>query len=134
MAFGVFDGIHEGHRMFLKEAKSCGDYLVAVAAQDSHVELLKGHSPKFCLAERLEALKEESVVDEAIPGDERIGTWGVVKKYRPEIIALGYDQQALKRDLESRMGEFDWHPEIRVMGAHEPRKNHSSLINKQITP
>lgn len=129
MVFGVFDGIHEGHRQFLKEAGTHGDYLIAVIAQDHIVKQLKGHLPKIELRGRFEALKKEDGVSKVVIGDAEIGGWEVVKKYRPEIIALGYDQHLLKKNLEERLKEFDWRPEIKVMSAYEPNKYHSSILS-----
>ena len=129
MVFGTFDGVHEGHRAFFAEAKSLGDYLVAVVAPDHIVEHLKGHLPKIDIGWRLERLKEEDNVDEVVMGDDELGTWDVVKKHRPAIVALGYDQTLLKKDLESALKDFDWHPEIKVMSAHEPNTYHNSLMD-----
>ncbi len=130
MVFGVFDCFHEGHRAFLKEAKSRGDYLIAVAAQDHIVEHLKGRLPRIDLTERLEALKKEVSVDEAVAGDSKIGTWEIVKKHKPDVIALGYDQPRLKESLEAHLNEFGYKPEIKFMNAHEPVKYHSSILNE----
>ena len=137
MVFGTFDCIHEGHRAFFKEAKSQGDYLIVVVAQDHIVEQLKGHLPKINLTGRFEALKKEAGVNEVVISDAKIGTWEVVKKYRPEVITLGYDQEALKKNLEAYLKKFDpfdklragWHPEIKVMHAYEPDKFHSSILS-----
>ena len=129
MVFGVFDGIHEGHRAFFKEAKSHGDYLIAVVAPDHVVEHLKGKMPAIDIGWRLEALKKEDGVAEVVMGDDDLGTWDVVKKYRPAVIALGYDQTLLKKDIESAMKQFNWNPEIKMMNANEPNMYHSSILN-----
>ena len=128
MVFGVFDGVHDGHRQFLKQAKSIGDYLVAVVAQDHVIEQLKGRLPRLTLAERLAHLESEDGVDEVLVGDAEHGTWNAVKKIGPDVIALGYDQQALKRDLESHLNTFDPRPKIVMLDAHKPDKLHSSII------
>lgn len=128
MVFGTFDGIHDGHREFLRQAKSYGDYLIAVLPQDHIVELLKNHLPNFKLTERIRMLREEKLVDEAVAGDSAIKTWGIVKKHRPDIIVFGYDQVDLKKALEEKLPEFDWPVEIKTAGPHEPDKFHSSLM------
>jgi FAD synthetase len=131
MVFGVFDGIHEGHRHFLKEAKRLGDYLIVVVAQDHIVAHLKGHFPNINIAERLEHLRLEDGVDEVVIGDRELSTYEVVKKYRPDIIALGYDQTLLKEDLERNLHKFDWPLELKVLSAYEPNIYHSSLLKDQ---
>lgn len=131
MVFGTFDGLHEGHRALFREAKKYGDYLIAVVAQDGIVAELKGRGPRFTFKERFEALGREDGIDEVIEGDSELGTWEVIKKYQPDVIALGYDQAELKKDLETHLSEFDWHLEIMVLPAHEPTKFKSSLLNKK---
>lgn len=132
MLFGVFDGIHEGHRAMLREAKQCGDYLIAAVAQDHIVEHLKGHLPKANFAERFEHLKEEDSVDEVVIGDAHLSTWQVVRKHQPEVIALGYDQTALKEDLEKRFNRLGCQPEIKVLKSFEPDTHHNFVINQKL--
>lgn len=130
MVFGVFDGIHEGHRSLFKQAKKLGDYLIAIVAQDHIVEHLKGHLPERNLAERFEHLKKEDGIDEAVIGDKELSTWEVVERYRPDVIALGYDQTVLKEDLEKNLKRLGVKPEIKVLKAYESETHHSSLLNK----
>ena len=46
MAFGSFDILHDGHKHYLKEAKSFGDYLVVIVARDENIVKFKGKKPK----------------------------------------------------------------------------------------
>ncbi len=128
MVFGSFDGIHEGHRAFLKEAKSQGDYLIAVVAQDDVIEHLKGHLPKINFSQRIAEIEKEDGVDKVVVGDSELGVYNVVKEHHPDIIALGYDQALLKEDLEKNMGKIGYRPEIRTMKAFEANTYHSSLL------
>lgn len=127
MVFGTFDGIHEGHRAFFRQARAHGDHLVVAVAQDTIVEQLKHHAPRKNMEERIDALIAEDVADAVIPGDAELGEYGTVKRHRPGVIALGYDQAALKRDLEEHLADFDWDIEIVVLAPHEPEKHHSSI-------
>jgi len=131
MVFGVFDGVHEGHRHFLKEAKALGDYLVVCIAQDHVVEHLKGHAPQLDVSERFDHLRQEDGVDEVVIGDHTLSTWEAVKKHKPDVIALGYDQTLLKEDLERHVQSFDWPVALRTVSAYEPNTYHSSLHNKE---
>lgn len=128
MVFGSFDGLHNGHRAFFKEARSHGDYLIAVLAQDHIIEHLKGRAPKLNLTERFEHLNKEDGVDEVAIGDKELSAWEVVQKYQPEIIAVGYDQATLREDLEKHLDRLGVKPEIKVMSAYEPDIYHSSKI------
>jgi len=64
-------------------------------------------------------------------GDAEIGAYEVVKRCRPNVIALGYDQTALKEDLENHLREFGWKLKIVTLGAYKPDTHHSSLLNKK---
>lgn len=130
MVFGVFDGIHEGHKAFLKEARTFGEYLIAVVAQNHIVRHLKGHLPQIDIGERLAHLEAEDNVDEVVIGDKEFSSWEVVKKYQPDVIALGYDQDMLREDLEKNVNQLGYVPEIVALSGFEPNVHHSSLLNK----
>lgn len=125
--FGTFDGIHEGHRSLFKQARMRGDQLIVAVAQDEVVEFLKGRPPRKELRDRMELIAREGVADIVVPGDTELGKYSVVARHRPDVIALGYDQDALRKDIESRLADFDWHIEIAVLKPHEPEKYHTSI-------
>jgi FAD synthetase len=97
---GAFNIIHPGHIFFLGKARKLGDYLVVVVANDKTVLRSKG-----LLVMRAESRKRilESLrmVDKAVIGDER-DFMKVVRTEKPDIIALGYDQ-----DLGSLKGQME---------------------------
>ena len=128
LAFGTFDGLHEGHREFFRQARLHGDYLVVAVARDEVVKQLKSRSPRKSLKERIEMLANETVADMIIPGDQELGSYEVVKRHRPHVIALGYDQAALKKDLEGHLQDFGWHIDIIVLEPHEPKRYHNRLL------
>ncbi len=130
MVFGVFDGLHEGHKNFLKEAKKSGEYLIVALAQDHIVRDLKKHDPKYNFGERLAHLEAEDAVDEVVIGDAKLSTWGVVNKYRPDVVVLGYDQRMLEEDLKKYLVKLDFNPELKVASSFEPNEYKSSIINK----
>ena len=130
MVFGVFDVVHAGHKAFFAQAKKYGNYLIVALTQDHIVEHLKLRLPKKSFVERFDHLKKEDFVDEIVIGDAELGTYEVVKKYKPDVIALGYDQKVLKKDLESHKKEFQWPLQILVMESFEPKKYHSSILKK----
>ena len=106
MVFGTFDGLHEGHRYFLNEAKKLGDYLIVAVAHDSAVNLFKNRAPRQDAGARVSAILSENLADEVVIGDEEQGSWEVLKKHRPDIVALGYDQRELRKSLEPLQKEF----------------------------
>lgn len=103
MVFGVFDGLHEGHRAFLRRAKTRGTELVVVVARDEVVRLLKNKTPRFNEGVRVRAIRASGLADRVALGDKKQGTYRVIVRWRPDSICLGYDQDALAADLQSRI-------------------------------
>jgi len=102
LAGGTFNIIHPGHIFFLEKAKELGDYLVVVVANDKTVLRNKGFLSMHA-AGRKKVLESLRIVDKAVIGDEK-DFMKVVRKERPGIIALGYDQKLdgdLKKQIES---------------------------------
>jgi FAD synthetase len=98
MATGVFDLLHPGHLWFLTEAKKLGDELVVVVARDQTARRLKHepYVPEVLRREMVEALKP---VDRAILGSAT-DIYATVAEVRPDVIALGYDQQFDEHEIE----------------------------------
>ena len=128
MVFGVFDGLHEGHKFFLREAKKFGGFLTVVVTKDKIVERMKGKSPRQGFTERKSLLEKETYIDEILEGDEEMDSWRVFEKCKPDIIALGFDQIDLKKSLEIYLTGIDWTPEIKIINSFKPEKYKSSLI------
>ncbi len=103
MVFGVFDGLHEGHRAFLTAARGQGSELIAIVARDSFVRAFKKKAPVRDERKRLLAMRKFPAADTADLADDVAGSYGVIKKFKPDIIAVGHDQDALAQDLRRRM-------------------------------
>jgi FAD synthetase len=91
VATGVFDIIHLGHLHFLEKAKELGDELVVVVARDSTARKMK-HEPITPEGMRVELVQALKPVDRAVLGYED-DMFRIIQEVRPDIIALGYDQQ-----------------------------------------
>ncbi len=107
MATGTFDIIHPGHGFFLEEAKKLGGEdakLVVILARDSTVRARK-RLPIIGEKQRLEVVKMLKPVDEAYLGSEK-DMFEVVHKIKPDIIAVGPDQdfdiKKLEKELKKR--------------------------------
>jgi len=101
MASGVFDILHPGHLRYLQEAKDHGDELVVVVATDATVRRRK-HEPITPENMRLELISALKMVDRAVLGSDG-DMFGVVERIRPDIIALGYDQNFDEREIEETL-------------------------------
>jgi FAD synthetase len=90
---GTFDFLHPGHIDFLSQAKRRGSSLVVVVSRDSNARMIKGKRPYFSQSERLALVSALSLVDKAVLGDA-VDFFTVIRKERPDVIVLGYDQWA----------------------------------------
>ncbi len=88
---GVFDCLHGGHILTLREAAKLGDVLVVVVARDELVERVKGRRPLQSAKERAEVVGSLRMVDVALVGAERKEE--TVERVRPDVVVFGYDQK-----------------------------------------
>lgn len=89
LCHGVFDLLHRGHVVHLKEARAFGDWLVVSVVADKHV--WKPNRPMvFNQIERMAVLEALRCVDEVIlcnaPGPEM-----VITELRPDVYVRGPD-------------------------------------------
>lgn len=129
LVFGAFDGIHGGHRYFLSEAKKKGTHLTVVVAPDVAVVALKGHFPARALAERMADVEALHIADCVVAGDEEAKNWGVLKRERPAIIALGYDQHGLQEALHAARHTLPFH-HLFMIDSFMGDLLHSSILQK----
>jgi len=88
---GCFNKIHPGHVYFLKEAKKLGDYLIVVLTND------RNNKPYGIPAKQRKKNLEKinmklKLINKIVIGDPNDFS-KVVKKEKPDVIALGYDQK-----------------------------------------
>lgn len=98
LAAGCFDLLHYGHLRYLEEAKKLGGEgaeLIVVVARDSTILSRKGRPPVMKEDHRRALVEALKPVDKAILGGEDFDTLTVIKEVKPDIIALGYDQDDL---------------------------------------
>lgn len=91
VAFGTFDILHPGHIAFLEAARRLGTNLTVVVARDATVRREKGRLPVFNERDRLRVVASLKSVDHATLGD-RPDSWRILRRIRPDVIAVGYDQ------------------------------------------
>lgn len=122
MIFGTFDIFHKGHVDFLRQAKGLGDYLIVVVARDKTIKKVKGDYPLNNENSRLTAISKSRLADKVTLGNLR-DKYQIIKKYKPDVIALGYDQNFFIDKLKAKLIEFNlsktriirmkaYHPEI----------------------
>lgn len=101
LVFGIFDGLHKGHRMFLERASQYGSELIAVVGRDAVCEMLKNKTPRHAQDLRIASLKKSGLVANAVLGDLSQSSWNILKKLKPDVICLGHDQNLLRASLKS---------------------------------
>jgi FAD synthetase len=118
MVFGTFDGLHQGHLNFFKQARALkslvhgqaknfieNSFLIVSIARDKNVIKIKNEKPRLSEKERLDLVKKCETVDKVVLAGKDKYLKHILKE-KPDIIALGYDQKAyveeLKKDLKSK--------------------------------
>ncbi|MGD6932677.1 MAG: adenylyltransferase/cytidyltransferase family protein [Candidatus Bathyarchaeia archaeon] len=136
LASGVFDLLHLGHVKFLEDAKRSGGEnaeLIVVIARDSTVEKTKGRKPIMPEDQRRALVESLKVVDIAVLGFENLDIGEVVAKIKPDIIALGYDQQKMAEDVEAYLKKHNLPVQIvRIDKFGEDALDSSSKIRQKI--
>lgn len=145
LVFGTFDGLHDGHLDFFRQALRYAQsklapqgklqniekpYLIVVVGRDSTVQRTKNRLPKFNENERLKAVQECEFVNEARLGNEGNNPYKVIEEIKPDIICLGYDQTHFTEKLAEKIKGMGLSIKIERLNAFEPEKYHSSIINK----
>jgi len=92
---GCFNRIHPGHIYFLDKAKIMGDYLTVILTNDNN------NTKPYAIpaAKRKTGLKNLSIADKIIIGDPK-DKIKIIRKFQPDIIALGYDQKLTKEQKQ----------------------------------
>ncbi len=131
MAFGTFDFFHAGHEDYLKQAKALGTELIVVVARDETVKKVKGHAAKYNERKRLRDVAACAHVSKAVLGyaDDK---YRVIKKYAPDLLALGYDQYVFTYGLKNYFIKEKLDIEVIRLDAFEPQTFKSSLIRRSI--
>jgi FAD synthetase len=136
LASGVFDLLHLGHVRFLEEAKRAGGRnaeLVVIIARDGTVEKRKGERPIMPENQRCALVESLKVVDCAILGFKDFDMGKVIEKLKPDVIAVGYDQEGVEGSLRKYIEERGLKIRIARIGKFgEDELNSSSKIKRKI--
>lgn len=131
LAFGTFDVFHPGHAAYLHQAASLGDSLVVIIARDTNVLKIKNRLPRQNEAMRRKAvqafLRQEEISGKAILGLKG-NRLAVLKKYQPQVIALGYDQPIDLKLLRKELRLINLDAKIKRLAPCQPEKYKSSYL------
>lgn len=136
LASGVFDLLHLGHVKFLEEAKNAGGKkaeLVVIIARDSTVQKIKGRKPIMPENQRRMLVESLKVVDEAVLGLENLDVADVIDRIKPDLIALGYDQAVMEKQVCDYVNKHGLSIKVVQVGKFEEDElNSSSKIRQKI--
>ena len=132
LAFGSFDLVHKGHEYYLNEAKKLGTELVVVVARDETIETFKGKKPTNSENQRKEDVEVLEIANEVVLGNslKNSNKFKIVEDYRPDVIALGYDQKEDPETIKQRANLLGWKLDVVRVAPFEPEKYKSSLLKK----
>jgi|CXWL01.1.fsa_nt_gi cytidyltransferase-like protein len=122
MIFGTFDVFHPGHKYFIEEAMKKGKELIVVIARDVTVKRIK---PLLRNSEqvRMQVVQESFLEVKVVLGDEQ-DPMIVVRKFKPSLVCLGYDQVGFSDELQKNFPEIA----IERIAAFGPDKYKSSKM------
>jgi len=133
LAFGTFDLLHPGHRYFLRQAKQLGGNLIVVVARDKNVLKLKGYLPEQSERMRLRAVRKLPFVSRATLGQREFNhRYTLVKKIKPDIIVLGYDQRTRTRSFARDLAKLGLKPKLVRLPSFHPDRYKSSLLRQTL--
>ena len=133
---GAFDLIHYGHIRLLEEAKRLGGpgaRLVVIVARDETIQRLKGRPPVIPEDQRRAVIEALKVVDEALLGYEYLDMATVIDRVKPDIIAVGYDQDGIEAMAKKAIDERGLNVEVkRISRFAQNDLDSSSKIKRKI--
>ena len=136
LASGVFDLLHLGHVKYLEEAKRAGGRnaeLIVIVARDSTVEKRKDKKPIVSENQRRALVESLKVVDEALLGYEQFDIEKVVERIKPDVIAVGHDQDSMEQTVKNYVKEKGLKIKVvKIDKFGEDELNSSSKIKQKI--
>lgn len=136
VVFGIFDGVHEGHRSLFRQALECtrsdleiGVELIVIVGRDSASLRWKNKKPQHSEKTRLSLVSKEAGVARAVLGDEEQSSYKVLEDINPDVICLGYDQDALEGDIKRWLSKIRRNIPLIRLKSYQPETHHNSLKN-----
>lgn len=127
MVFGTFDYLHAGHENLFKQARELGDEIITVIARDRTVRQIKGAASDHNEQERRKNLEGTGWSTLVVLGNQKDKT-KVIRDFKPDVIALGYDQFAFTYRLEKFLMDIRLDARIVRLKPYHPDMYKSSLL------
>lgn len=127
--FGSFDLIHKGHIYFFKEAKRLGKELIVIIARDKTIEKVKNKPPLYNEKQRLKHVQDIGIPDKVLLGNKE-NPYKIIKDIKPDIIALGYDQDSFTSRLKQELKKLNLNPKVIRIKSYKPEIYKSSKLKR----
>ena len=114
-----------------QEAREYGDELVVSVTREVNVEKVKGIGSLHKAKEKKQLLEQIKLIDKVLLGDE-VDPYKNIKKIKPDVIALGYDQKFFVDKLADKITEFGLETQIVRLSPYQENRFKSNKIRKYI--
>ena len=132
MVFGTFDMVHPGHSNMFEQARKLAKhpYLIVSIARDKNVMRIKGEPPKHSETKRAKLVKANPLVDKVVLGGIRDHLPHIIRE-KPDIIALGYDQEAYVKGLNQQLKNAGLSTKVMRLKPYQPHIYKTSLLKNK---
>ena len=137
VVFGIFDGVHEGHRSLFRQARLRSAQSLGLQIKDVELTVIVGRDfaslrwknkkPRHSEEIRRGLVSKEQGVDKAVLGDEEQSSYKILEDINPDVICLGYDQEALEEDIKEWLSKTGKNISLIRLKSHHPETHHNSL-------
>ncbi len=131
MLFWTFDFLHPGHEYLFSQAKKYWESVLVVLSRDFRVEKIKWRLSHHNEIIRQQNLQKLDIIDEVVLGDVD-DVYAPIKKYKPDVIVLGYDQQMYVEWLEKLVFDEWMNINIVRIESYKPEIYKSSILRKEL--
>jgi|TARA_Y100000310_G_scaffold316740_1_gene368846 FAD synthetase len=126
LIFGTYDIIHPGHLNFFNQARKHGK-LTIIISRDKTVKAVKGRFPLNNETKRLANLKSINITENILLGNIT-NKYAIIKKLKPDVICIGYDQTSFTDKLKQKIKEFNLTTKIIRLKPYKEKKYKSSKL------
>lgn len=131
ITFWAFDLVHPWHEYYLSEAKKLWDKLITIIARDETIKKVKWKKPLYSEQNRLLDIKELGISD-IVELWHKTDMLNSIKKYKPDIIALWYDQTSFIHQLSEYLHNNKLKTSVVTINTHYADKYKSSKLKQKI--
>lgn len=131
LLFGTFDVLHPGHAALFKQSRRFGSDITVILARDRTIKEIKKHAPLYKERTRKKMLEQSGWVNHVILGSLH-DKYQAIKKIKPDVICLGYDQKYFVEHLEEKIKLFKLKTRIVRLKSFKPHLYKSAILTRYV--